>query len=422
MTRRTRDRGTRDLTSEMPVDGPSSTPQRAETVLVPPQSAPESPSQSPTQSPTLVEESEEEVVVPMLEEPTHLPGSPRRSFSPLAFFALSRVDRSDVDVEDVDLWLHEEKCPQISDSGLALHGQKFEHPDLQMLVDGLPGLARNAMVVRYDRALLARGVLQEVTVCVLDASGRVSTRIHCRPRGAPASGVDLNRALRERERIKRVTRAKTSAGQWELISFQHGDAAMEKFQRDQAARLRRQRRQHPAPIVAAPIIGLTRAEAEHGAAAARTAALAEHIGQSPSEEEERAEAGSITEGGEAAVATRKRGTAPGQARKSPRRSGRETRNDPAVAGSIGSDDGEGMVADRDAPKGSTDQQQSKAERGRGRGPSSRKPARSPRATRSSTEEVEPAIGTRETPSPLPDMALLIQELGGQSGFLTTDND
>ena len=81
-----------------------------------------------------------------------------------------------------------------------------------------------------------------------------------------------------------------------------------------------------------------------------------------------------------------------------------------------------MVADRDAPKGSTDQQQSKAERGRGRGPSSRKPARSPRATRSSTEEVEPAIGTRETPSPLPDMALLIQELGGQSGFLTTDND
>lgn len=413
MTRRARERGAREPASETPVDGPMSAP---EVAPEPAKAGPVSP-----QTPPLADEAEDEVVVPMLDEPTHLPGTPRHSFSPLAFFALSRVDRSEVNVEDVDLWLHEEACPKISDSGLVLHGQKFEHPDLQMLVDGLPSLARNAMVVRYDRALLARGVLREVTVCVLDESGHVSTRVHCRPRGAPLSEVDLIRVRRERERLKRVLHAKVSAGHRKVISFQHGDAAMEQLQRAQAARLRRQGRQHPAPVVAAPIVGLTRAEVEHGEAAARTAALAEHIGQIPSVEDDVSELGGMTERGEAAAAAPGGGMSPGRAGKRPRRSGAETRSDPAVAGSIGSDGGQGMVTDPNAPKGSTDQQQPKAKRSRNAGSSSRKPTRSSRETRHSTGEVEPAVRTRES-SPLPDMALLIQELGGQSGFLTTDND
>lgn len=169
------------------------------------------------------------------------------------YFALSRVDRPEVDTDDPGLWLYEEPCPAVTPTGIALHGQQFWHPDLQGLVGVLPTAARRRLVVRYDRALLARGTLREIIVGQRNAQDRFVELARCPTRDVALATVDHNLVLRKRRAEIRMLRAKVSLAQQSIISLEHGTAALTRFRDEQAARLRRQRAHHPAPIAAAPI-------------------------------------------------------------------------------------------------------------------------------------------------------------------------
>ncbi len=128
------------------------------------------------------EGAEDAPTVPMFEEATHLPGHARVAFSPLQFYALSRVRRLDVDGTAEGLWLTEAPCPAVTEKGIAFFGRQFTHERIQPYINGLPNTPRRDLVIRYDRALLARGVLQEVILCERLAGGQVVERLRLRDR------------------------------------------------------------------------------------------------------------------------------------------------------------------------------------------------------------------------------------------------
>lgn len=195
-------------------------------------------------------------VVPMLTEPTRLPGQPRRRFSPEQYYALSRVTRRDVDATDEGLWLTQEECPAITPEGIQFFGEIFWASELQYLVDDRSGIKRRSFVIRYDRAHLTRGVLHELIVLERDAAGAYEERARCGRKvdvlGA-MTDVDLSRVLRERERLGKVLVAKSARAHEARITIEAGTRAVEELRDEQARQRRNQRQARRAPIAAAPI-------------------------------------------------------------------------------------------------------------------------------------------------------------------------
>ena len=223
------------------------------------------------------EGAEDAPTVPMFEEATHLPGHARVAFSPLQFYALSRVRRLDVDGTAEGLWLTEAPCPAVTEKGIAFFGRQFTHERIQPYINGLPNTPRRDLVIRYDRALLARGVLQEVILCERLAGGQVVERLRLRDRERVLAERDVNAALRERERFLAVYRAKITAAQEAQLTLVHGQAALERFRDEQAERRQRQRREHPAPMAAKPIRARSRSDAAAREAQTKVHAIAEHL-------------------------------------------------------------------------------------------------------------------------------------------------
>lgn len=205
---------------------------------------------------------------PMLREPSRLPGQARERFSPEQFFALSRVHRLDVDADDDGLWLTEAPCPVINPEGILVGDELFWDPGLQPFVDVGDAVRGRTFVIRYNRALLARGVLDEVIILEQDAHGGYQERCRCRPRHQ-ASQVDLNQVLAERERFKKVLLAKIANAQAVRITLEKGEAALEALRDQQARQARIQRRTKRAPIAAAPIDGKTAHETRQAQQSAR---------------------------------------------------------------------------------------------------------------------------------------------------------
>lgn len=189
---------------------------------------------------------------PMLREPSRLPGQVRKRFSPEQFFALSRVRRTDVDASDEGLWLTQEPCPLINPEGIRVDGELYWDPMLQPLVDVGSAARGRTFVIRYNRALFARGVLDEVIILEQDAAGGYTERCRCRPRHM-ASQVDLNRVLLERERLKRQLLAKVANAHEVRITLEQGTEALKELRDEQARQARIQRRTKHAPRAAAPI-------------------------------------------------------------------------------------------------------------------------------------------------------------------------
>lgn len=189
---------------------------------------------------------------PMLREPTRLPGQARRQFSPEQFYALSRVVRTDVSATDDALWLTQETCPTINPEGILFEGVLYWDLALQGLVDVGTAAPKRSFVIRYNRALFARGVLDEIVILEQDAAGGYRERCRCRPRDEVPE-IDLNQVIAERERLIRVLTAKKARSHELQITLEKGTKALEELRDEQARQRRLQRRTKRPPVAAAPI-------------------------------------------------------------------------------------------------------------------------------------------------------------------------
>lgn len=245
--------------------------------------------------------------MPVHGEPSYLPGRAKVKFSPLQFFALSRQTRDDVAYADDDaLWLTQEECPVVHPDGIEVHGRIYFDPGIQPYIDTRTDAAKPPLVIRYDRALLARGVLDEVRIYHIEAEGSYREVCRCAPRDGRRYEFDLNQVERQHAMFVEVLKAKLTRAEEERFTQQHGEKAAAEFLDMKAARARRQKSEKKEPIPATPITHKNRKQQEQEKEAEHARQLAKHLAQStPSakaeEEELRAPIAASPEGPESSV-------------------------------------------------------------------------------------------------------------------------
>lgn len=352
--------------------------------------------------------------VPMFDQATHLPGHARVAFSPLQFYTLSRVRRLDVDGSAEGLWLTEAPCPAVTEKGIAFFSRQFTHERIQPYITGLPNTPQRDLVIRYDRALLARGVLQEVILCERLAGGQVVERLRLRDRERVLAERDPNAALRERERFLAVYRAKITAAQEAQLTLAHGQAALERYRDEQAERRQRQRREQPAPMAAKPIRARSRSDAAAREKATKVHAIAEHLAggtaveafDAPDTDHEAPGTGTASSG------------APGPTPQPP--ADRPAAADQASRRSGGRGATGGRSKSRTVARGG-------AVPGDSGPPDAQAPT--PSSPQDSQASTAPATGSDEASTASPDVpafpvpaSSLLEALGGRTGFLSLDDE
>lgn len=195
----------------------------------------------------------EQSAVPMFRPPSGFtPGTTEPCYAPYQFLALTQVGTDPGD--DPALWLTEEKVDVVHREGILLLKQYFYDEKLDRYVTGkTKPHQRPNLVVRYNRALLARQVLDEVIVYLQEPNGRY--REICRPRGREKAlaEVDVNLALAYQEKYRTVLAKKRKKAQEAYLNQESGAEAVARLQEQGHARAERQKRSRPEPIAAAPI-------------------------------------------------------------------------------------------------------------------------------------------------------------------------
>lgn len=218
--------------------------------------------------------------VPMFRQPTQLAGRAKAGFSPLEFFSLSHAPREQTTEADDALWLTEEPCPRVSPEGISVAGRLFYDVELQPYVDTRLDVAPPNLVIRYDRALLARGVLDEVRVYRMEPDKSYREICRCKPRDQVSAEIDMNGVMRHYGQFVEVLLAKVSNAEGELFNRSHGEAALAQLRDAQAARERRRRSDKPKARVAEPITHKDRKEREREEAEQQANALANRVASS----------------------------------------------------------------------------------------------------------------------------------------------
>lgn len=208
--------------------------------------------------------------VPMLQEPGHLSGRKAPCFAPAALYALTRVQRTGIDDRDEDLWLTEEPLRRVEKGVITLLTYRFTHDALMYVTTGPSGSPRPDLVVRYDRALLARGVLDEVVVLRRTDGGEYEEVCRARPESEYVGRTDWMDVVRTRNQYLQELIGKRTVREGEYVALESGTEALETLMQERLARERLQRRTRREPIVASPVYA--RSEEEQSERA-RTAAL-----------------------------------------------------------------------------------------------------------------------------------------------------
>lgn len=182
----------------------------------------------------------QETMAPMLGSPRHVVGHRDPHFSPARLFALSRVGRDGVGADE-GCWLMEQPLDTVHPNGIRLGGESYSHPQLMGLIGSVSVGKQPALVMRYDGALLARGVLDEVVVLERLAGGELVERLRCRPTTQMSREIDLTEVLRARRAYERELVAMRALHEAEYLDLASGQAALEQLRADQRARRRQQR-------------------------------------------------------------------------------------------------------------------------------------------------------------------------------------
>ena len=195
----------------------------------------------------------EHSAVPMFRPPSGFtPGTTEPCYSPHQFLALTQVGTDPED--DPALWLTEEKVDVVHREGILLLKQYFYDKKLDRYVTGrTKPHKRPNLVVRYNRALLARHVLDEVIVYLQEPNG--CYREICRPRAREKAlaEVDVNLAVSYQDKYQKVLANKRTKAQEAFLHRESGAEAVARLRERNQARAERQKRSRPEPIAAAPI-------------------------------------------------------------------------------------------------------------------------------------------------------------------------
>lgn len=191
--------------------------------------------------------------VPMLQEPRRRVGQRDAQFSPEALYALTRHQRTDIDPYDDGLFLVEEAIDRIGKRGIELGGEWYWCPKLMEHVTGSPDVPTPNYVIRYDKALYARGTLDEVLLYKEESGGKRQFVCSCTPREQVREDVDHEEYLQQLQQYIKRLRTKRSQSRHGFSNLQMGVKKAEELLDQQAARRRKERNRAPEPRPAAPI-------------------------------------------------------------------------------------------------------------------------------------------------------------------------
>lgn len=202
-----------------------------------------------------------------------MPGGRLKPFSPERYYATFRCEPSDGGALDEDLFLVEEPLPRVEGRGLMLGNRWYWDPSEQLarLITGPAGAPKRKLLVRYDRALFAAGVLEEVLVVEVVDGGQRVPRVRCGLRDKVLAEVEPAEFLKWRREYERRLRNSRELGQETLLRLQAGQDAVARWHEETAAQHRRRSSTKHGP--AAPVIVDTPTTARQKKAAQRQQAL-----------------------------------------------------------------------------------------------------------------------------------------------------
>jgi hypothetical protein len=174
------------------------------------------------------------------------PGRKDPAFSPHQYLALTQTGADPT--TGPDLWLTEEEVKVVHPKGILILGQYFYHEKLDRYVTGkTPEHKRPGIVVRYDRAMLARHTLEEISVYVKGLGGVYQPLCRAELRENAMARVDRNRAVAYRRRYEEILASKRTRAQEAYFGAESGAEAVARLREHQAARARQRRSTAPRP-------------------------------------------------------------------------------------------------------------------------------------------------------------------------------
>lgn len=187
----------------------------------------------------------------LFEHPNMVPGHPPRHLSPREMIEATREPRHD-QTQDELLWLTETPLVAIDKNGIDLLRKTFTGLDMLPLTTGPKGRLRRDLVLRYNRAELARGVPKEVVVLERDGHGVYTELGRATRTDLFRQDTDYSVVLRERAAYieELVNKVKLDAESY--VRIEAGTRSVEDLVGAIHARERFQRRAKHKPIVASP--------------------------------------------------------------------------------------------------------------------------------------------------------------------------
>lgn len=187
----------------------------------------------------------------LFEQPNMAPGVPVRGLSPREMIAATHEPRED-QTQDPLLFMVEVPLNAIGKDGVQLLRKQYTGLDMLPLTTGPKHRLRRDLIMRYNRAELARGVLKEIVVLERDAQG-VYTELG-RATRSDIFRQDTDYSVVLRERAHYVQRLVESVGldTEQFHRVESGTTALEELASAIHARERFQRRSRQKAIVARP--------------------------------------------------------------------------------------------------------------------------------------------------------------------------
>lgn len=187
----------------------------------------------------------------LFEHPNMVPGKPARSLSPREMFAATHEPRLD-QTQDELLWLTETPLNAIDKDGIDLLRRTYTGLDVMPLTTGRKNELRRDLVMRYNRAELARGVLKEIVILQRDPRGVYTEVGRAQRSDVFRQDTDYSSFLRARARYIDELIGKVKLDREAYVRLETGSEMLDELVAAIQARERFQRRQRPGPIVSRP--------------------------------------------------------------------------------------------------------------------------------------------------------------------------
>lgn len=188
----------------------------------------------------------------LFEHPNLNPKTPARNLSPKEMVAATHERRLD-QTQDELLWLTETPVGAIDKDGIDLLRKTYTGLDMIPLTTGRKGQPRRDLVMRYNRAELARGVLKEIVVLQRDSEGVYQELGRAVRSDLFRQDTDYSVVLRERAKYVDEAMKKVTLHQEDYVRLKRGTDALEDLVSAVQARERFQRRSRPEPVVSSPL-------------------------------------------------------------------------------------------------------------------------------------------------------------------------